>query len=126
MQKSLFIGEAVHKYRETIKILYAPKVTAPILRLARATENVVDLMLYHVLDCGSGGSEILTGIEMLGMLCEVLTDGCGHRKTEVGVDINLADSHLSCLCKLGLGDTDSVGHVSAVGVDFLNELLRNG
>ena len=63
---------------------------------------------------------------MIRMLVEVLADARRHRKTQVRVDIDLADRALRRLTKLLLGDADRVGHLAAVFVDDLHEFLRNG
>ena len=43
----------------------------------------------HGLDGGTGGLEVLAGVEIAGMLGEVLADGGGHGQTQVGVDVDL-------------------------------------
>ena len=60
------------------------------------------------------------------MLVKVLADGGGHRKTQVGIDVDLADGHGSGLAEHFLGDTDGVGHFAAVFVDDADKLLRHG
>ena len=93
---------------------------------ACATENVDELVANDLFDVCSCGLEVLTRIEMIGMLVEVLTDGAGHSKTQVGVDVDLADGQSGGLTQLLFGNTDSVGHLAAVGVDHSDVLLRNG
>ena len=73
-----------------------------------------DLMRDHVFHSLAGGLEILTGIKVIGMLGKVLADVGGHGKTDVGVDVDLADSQLCGLAELILGDADGVGHVLMV------------
>ena len=94
--------------------------------LASAAQNVDQLVADHFLDVGTSGLQVLTGVEVIGMLLEVLTDSAGHCQTQVGVDVDLADRQLSSLTQLGLGDTDSVGHLAAESVDHLDVVLRNG
>ena len=96
------------------------------LGLAGAAQNVHQLVANQFLDVGTGGLQVLTRIELVGMLVEELTDGAGHCKTQVGVDVDLADGQGSCLTQLLFGDTDGVGHLAAVGVDHLDVLLGNG
>ena len=74
----------------------------------------------------TGGLQILAGIEVVRMLREVLTDDSGHRKADIGVDVDLADSAAGSLAELILRDADGAGHISAVLVDLRNEFLRNG
>ena len=93
--------------------------------LVIGSENVNDLVSNHILNSLTSGLEILTRIEVIGMLYEILTDVSSHCKTDIGVDINLTYSKLSSLTKLIFGDTDSIRHVSAVLVNHLNEFLRN-
>ena len=83
-------------------------------------------MSDHVLNSLTGGLEVLAGIEVIGMLIEVLTDVACHCKTDIGVDVDLADCELSCLTELLLGDTYCIRHLTAVLVDHLNEFLRYG
>ena len=96
------------------------------LRLAVAAENIDQLVHNHCLDVGAGGLEVLTRIEMIGMLRKILADGAGHCQTQVGVDVYLADRHGSSLAELILGNADRTGHIAAVFVDHANKLLRNG
>ena len=83
-------------------------------------------MSNHILNSLTGGLQILTGIEVIRMLCEVLTDVTGHGKTDIGVDIDLTYGKLSCLTELLFRNTYGVRHVAAVLVNHLNEFLRNG
>ena len=92
--------------------------------LTVGTENVLNLVSNHVLNCLASGLKVLAGIEVIRMLCEVLTDVTCHSKTDVGVDVDLANSECSCLTELLFRDTDCVRHVSAILVNHLNEFLR--
>ena len=96
------------------------------LCLAGAAENRVDLVLNHRLDGVAGRSEVLARIEVARILCEVLADRSRHSETQIGVDVDLAHSHLCGFAEHLLRNTDSVGHLAAVLVDLLDELLRNG
>lgn len=93
---------------------------------AVAAEHVNDLMGNHVLDGLTGGLEVLTGIEVIRMLRKVLTDDSSHSQTDVGVNVDLADSAAGGLTELLFRNADSTGHVSAVLVDLGNEFLRHG
>ncbi len=95
------------------------------LSAAAAVEYVFDLVLYHSLDRFASRFEVLTRVEMIRMRHEVFTDASGHCKTEVGVDVDLADCHLSGLTELFLGNADCAGHIATVGIDLLNEFLGN-
>ena len=94
--------------------------------LVVGTENFLDLVSNDSLNVCTAITDILTGIEMIRMLCEMLTDTCCHAQTEVGVDVDLADCELSCLTELLLRNTDSIRHLTAELVDDLNVLLRYG
>ena len=59
-------------------------------------------------------------------LVEELTDGTGHGKTQVGVDVDLADGKLRGLAQLLFGNAHGIRHVAAVLVDHLHVVLRNG
>ena len=84
-------------------------------------QNVHDLVSNHGLDGSTGGLQILTGIEVAGMLIEVLTDGGSHGQTQVRVDVDLADGQLGSVAQLLLRDTDGVGHLAAVLVDVFTK-----
>ena len=59
-------------------------------------------------------------------LRDVLADGAGHGQAQIGVDVDLADSHGSGLAQLLLRDADGVGHLAAELVDLGNEVLGHG
>ena len=96
------------------------------LGLAGAAEDVAQLVADELLDVGTGGLQVLTRVELVGMLVEELTDGAGHGKTQVGVDVDLADGQFRCMTELLFGNTNCIGHLAAVFVDHLHILLRNG
>ena len=60
------------------------------------------------------------------MLSQIFADICSHGKTDVRIDVDLADGRFRCLTELVLGDADGVGHVAAVGVDHFDEFLGHG
>ena len=60
------------------------------LCFACATQNVDEFVTDAFLNRRSCGPEILTGIEVIGVLHHVLTNGGGHGKAQVGVDIGAA------------------------------------
>ena len=96
------------------------------LSFAVAAKYINDLMGDHILDRLTGGLEVLPGIKMIRMFRKVLTDNRGHGQTDIGVDVDLADSAAGCLTELLFRNADSTGHVSAVLVDLGNEFLRHG
>ena len=89
------------------------------------TKNVNDLVSNHILNSLTSGLKILAGIEVIRVLSEVLTDVTCHSKTDIRVDVDLANSECSCLTELLFRDTYCIRHISAVLVNHLNEFLRN-
>ena len=90
-----------------------------------AAKHVDDLVSHHVMHSLTGGLQILPGIEMIRMLSEILADDSGHCKTDIRVDVDLANCAACSLTELLLGDADCAGHVPAVFVDDFYEFLRN-
>ena len=97
-----------------------------ILRFAVTTEYVDNFVFYDLFDIFTSGFEILSGIEVIGMLVEILTDCSGHSKAQVRVNINLTNRTLSSLAELFFRDTDSIWHFTAIVIDHFHKLLRNG
>ena len=64
------------------------------LSLAVAAQNVDQLVGDHVLDSLTSRLQVLTRIEVIRMLVEVLADRSGDSQTNIGVDIDLADGQL--------------------------------
>jgi len=89
---------------------------------AKYFHNLVDVHLLHVL---ASGLQVLTGIEIAGLLVEVLADGSGHSQTAVAVDVDLADCALAGFAELLFGNTYCIGQFAAMCVDGVNLVLRN-
>lgn len=83
-------------------------------------------MSNHILNSLASRFQILTRIEVIRMLCKILTDVSCHSKTDIGVDVDLTYCKLSCLTKLLFRNTHCIRHIAAILVNHLNELLRNG
>ena len=83
-------------------------------------------MSNHILNRLTGRLEVLARIEVIRVLSEVLTDVTCHCKTDIGVDVDLADCKCSCLTELLFRNTYCIRHISAILVNHLNEFLRNG
>ena len=81
----------------------------------------MDVHLLHIL---TSGLQILTGIEVAGILCQVLADGSGHGQTAVAVDVDLADGRLRSLTQLLLGNTYCIRQLATKLVDGVNLVLR--
>ena len=56
----------------------------------------------------AGGTQVLAGVELAGLLVEDLAHGGGHGETAVAVDVDLADGALGGFAELFLGDTHGV------------------
>ena len=97
-----------------------------LLCLAVAAKNVDDLVHIEFLHLVACRTEVLAGIEFARFLVEYLADCCGHCKTAVGVDVDLADSALGSLAELLFGDTYCIGKFAAMSVDDVDIFLRNG
>ena len=85
-----------------------------------------DFVLVEFFHFVAGRPEVFAGIEFGKLGSEYLADCSCHCETAVRVDINLADCALGCLAEFFFGDTDCVGELAAVFVDFFNVFLRNG
>ena len=85
-----------------------------------------DLVRDHVFHSLAGRLEILARVKVIGVLGEILADIACHGKTDIRVDVDLADSQLGSLPELIFRDANGVGHISAVIVDHLDKLLRDG
>ena len=96
------------------------------LRFVLGTENVLDFMFYHLLDFVATYCKIRSGVEYFGLIFKNAANACGHCKTDIGVDVDLADSHACSLTEHIFGNTDSVGHISAAGVYLVNEIRDDG
>ena len=82
-------------------------------------------MHVKLLHLVAGRTEVFTRVELTGFLVEYLANSCGHCKTAVRVDVDLADSALTGLSELLLGNTDSVRKLATMLVDDVNILLRD-
>lgn len=57
---------------------------------------------------------------------KMLADCTGDCESEVGVDVDLANSHGSCFAEHVFGDALCAGHTAAVLIDFCDKFLRDG
>ena len=83
-------------------------------------------MANHLLNFLASNLEVLSGVECLGLSCEYAADTCGHCKTDVGVDVDLTNRHLSCASELLFGNTYCIGKLTAESVDLCNAVGSNG
>jgi hypothetical protein len=105
--------------------IYINRCNCLLSELTVRTKYLLDLVDVHLLHVLTSGLQILTRIEVVRMLSEILTDGSGHGKTRVRVDVDLANSALRSLAELLLRNTYSVGQVTTELVDGVNLVLRN-
>ena len=89
------------------------------------TENVLDLVLNHLLDLFTSYLEVCSGVERCGIFIEYSADTCCHSETDIRVDVDLTYSHLSRTAELLFGDTYCVGKLAAESVDLSYVFLRN-
>ena len=83
-------------------------------------------MTNHVLNLLASNLEIFSRVKRLGLFSKYAANACGHCKSDVGVDVDFANSHLCCAAKLLLGNTNSIGKLTAKSVYFRNALVCNG
>ena len=88
-------------------------------------ENFNVFAFVEFLEGAAGGTQIFAGVKFRRLFNKDFTDGSGHGKTAVGVDVDFADSRLGSFAELIFADTDSIFELSAVGVDDGNLILRN-
>jgi len=89
------------------------------LCLAFTAKNRMNLMSNHILNSSTCRCKILTRIKVRRVIVEILTDCSGHRKTDVGINVDLADRHFGSLTKHLFRNTDCIRHISAVIVIIL-------
>ncbi len=94
-----------------------------ILSLVLAAEYVFDFVLVELLHLVTSRTKIFAGVKLSRLLGHHAAYGCGHGKTAVRVDVDLANGALGSLAELFFGNTDSVGKLAAVFVDLINILL---
>ena len=82
-------------------------------------------MSNDILNILTSVAKILSRVEVIRMLYEMLTDTSSQTQTKIRVNVDLADCTLSCLTKLFFRNTDGILQSAAVSVDDLNVFLRN-
>ena len=84
------------------------------LQLVVAAQHLYNLVAVHLLHVLASGLQILAGIEITGLLVEVLADSCSHSQAAVAVNVNLANCTLAGLTELLFGDTYCIRQLAAV------------
>ena len=82
-------------------------------------------MHIELLQLVTSGTQVLAGVELSRVVNEDLAYSSGHSQTAVRVDVDLANSALSSLAELLLGNTYCVLQSTTVSVDDLHVLLGN-
>ena len=123
MFNKILVKKKLHRKTGTA---FEKTITIQESSLTVRSENILDLMSNHILNRLTSRLKVLARIEVIRVLREVLTDVTCHSKTDIGVDVDLADCKGSCLTELFFRNTYSIRHISAVLVNHLNEFLRNG
>ena len=96
------------------------------LSFSVGAKHFADFVLIEFLHKITGGTAIFAGIKLTRLVIEHFAD-CGRKgKTAVGIDVYLANCTLGGLAELCLGDTDCIGQFTAVLINNLDILLRNG
>ena len=92
-------------------------------RFTSRAEHVDDLVFYHFFHHCARVAKVLTGVKVTGEIVEVFTKCRRERYAQVGVDIDFADSHFSCLTEHIFWDTDCIWHMSAISVNDFDIFL---
>lgn len=93
---------------------------------AVAAENVYEFVFDAFLNERSCGSKILSGIEMRRILDEMLSDSGSKGETQVGVDVDFANSHGCGFSQHIFRNAFCSGHRSAVLIDDVDVFGDNG
>ena len=83
-------------------------------------------MANHVAKRDARGLEILARVELIGMLRELLADHAGHRQTQIGIHVDLADGHGRGLTQHLLRHALRARNVAAILVNHLHILRHDG
>lgn len=94
--------------------------------LAVAAQNLCDLVSNNILNILTTNLKIFSGIEYFRLIPHNLSDTCCKCKTKIGVDVDLTYCGTSCLTEHVFRNTDCICKVTAVCLNDLYILLRNG
>ena len=75
-------------------------------------------------DVAAAICKVLPRVEMGRFFFEMFPNTCGHGKTQIGVDVDLADSGFCCFAQLILRNANGIRHMAAVIVDDFH-VFRN-
>ena len=83
-------------------------------------------MSHNIFDVLSGDFQVSARIKHIRVCLQSLTNACCKRKSQIGINVDLADRGSCRLTKLIFRNTDGVFQRSAVLIDDLDVFLRNG
>ena len=95
------------------------------LQRMRCVQHVFDLVLYHGLNGVSARSEVFARVEFRRIFGDEFADLRGHGKTQIRVDVDLADAVFGSFGNHGLRHTLRARDIAAVLVAFIDEFLEN-
>ena len=84
----------------------------------RGADDSFDLVHDHLLHSLSGRLQIASRVEIRRILAERFTDGTCHSQTDIGVDIDLADSHRGSLAEHVFRDAFRAEDFAAMALHF--------
>lgn len=122
------IKRFVHKKRTrlNVRVLFCFWFLCPTSDFVVAAQNVDKFVFYALFNEFPSRAEVLSGIEVGGVFCEVLSD-CGREgKAQIGVDVDFADGHGSCFSEHIFGYAFCAGHGSAVLIDHFHVFGNDG
>src|SRR5437867_6135985 len=100
--------------------------TESIERMPRAAEDVLDFVADQFLNPGTGLSQILPGIKLLGVFKQMLAEGRRQGQAQIGIDVDLGATNAPGNFDVRLGHTRGVlAQFAAVLVDLLHEIFGN-
>ena len=80
----------------------------------------------HLLHSLSGRLQIASRVEIRRILAECFTDGTCHSQTDIGVDIDLADSHRGSLAEHVFRDAFRTEDFAAIGIALFHKFRNDG
>ena len=90
-----------------------------------ASENGFDFVLVEFFHFVTSRSEVFARVKFSRLGSHYFANCSGHCETAVRVDVDLANGALCSLAKFFFGDSDCIGKLAAVFVDFINIFLRH-
>lgn len=92
----------------------------------RGADDSFYLVHDHLLHSLSGRLQIASRVEIRRILAECFTDGTCHSQTDIGVDIDLADSHRGSLAEHVFRDAFRAEDFAAIGIALFHKFRNDG